>query len=290
MNEQETFFNRLEDNYTNLTKKQLRLADYIRDNYKTAVFLACVPLAKEVGVSEATVIRLANALGYEGFTEMINHIREYMKNEMTTIDKINALGSAYKYTDIITELTEGNIKMLKNLQKMISRDKLDQVIECMIKNKRLILCGFEGSSGLVEYLGYHMVRAGRQVDVVNERYGNLFNLVNFADENTFVITIAFPRYVENQLKLSKMLYEKGANILAITDSPKSPLLEFCKYSVIISQDSSHSSNIDVYVAVMALLQILIFQYGAKDYENFKNNLGNLEKFNSDFGIFLKDKN
>lgn len=286
---QVTFFKRLDDCYENLTKKQIKLADYIRSNYKTAVFLACVPLAREVGVSEATVVRFANALGYEGFTEMINHIREYMKNEITTLDKVKGLESAYKNSDVVVEITENNVKIIRSLQKLVTREKLDAVVENMVRCRKMVICGFEGSSGLAEYMGYHMVRAGRQVEIVNEKFGNLFSIVNSVDQDTFVISVGFPRYVKDQLKLSKILSDKGANILAITDSPKSPLMEHSDYSFIIPIDSRHGSNIDVYVAVMSLFQILVFEFGLKDYDNIKRNLNLLEGFNTYFDIFHKGR-
>jgi DNA-binding MurR/RpiR family transcriptional regulator len=287
MERQDTFFDKLEKKYRSLTKKQLRLANFFRYNYKTAVFMACVPLAREVGVSEATVVRFANALGYEGFTEMMHHIRDYMKNELNTIDKVKGLESAYKHTNIAAGIAEENIKSIRNLCKILVQDTINRIVEDMTKCKKLILIGFEGSAGLMEYLGYHMVRTGCQVEVVTEKYGNTFDLVNSTDAGSFVITVAFPRYARAQLKLGEMLNALGATILAVTDSLKSPLLGSSSYSILIPINTAYNSNIDVYAAVLSLFQILIFEYGKKNYDNVRKSLDKLEEFNTYFDIFKK---
>lgn len=289
MSWKDTFFDRLEHNYINLTEKQKKLADYIRINYRTVVFLACVPLAKEVGVSEATVVRFANALGYEGFTEMINHIREYMKNEITTVDKLKGFESVYRNANVVNQISENNIKLIKSLQKLINPEKLNQVVDDMLSCRKILLCGFEGSSGVVEYMGYNMIRAGCYVDIVTEKYGNLFNIVNSSDNNTYAVIVAFPRYPDNIIKLSKMLYDNGVNILIITDSIKSPVLEYGKYSFIIPCGSRYGSTIDVSTAVITLFQIILFEFTLKNYKKTKENLDKLEDFNTTFDIFYKEK-
>lgn len=289
MDWQDTFFERLDNNYTNLTKKQKKLADYIMANYKAVVFMACVPLAREAGVSEATAVRLANALGYEGYTEMINHIREYMKNEITTVDKLKGFESAYKYSNVVTEITENNIKAIKSLQKIMLQDKLNEIVNDMADSKKLLLCGYESSAGPVDYFGYNMIRAGCEVEVITEKYGNLFGAINSADNTTFAIITAFPRYPNNMIKLGKMLFDKGAKVLVITDSVKSPLLEFGRYSFVIPSDGNGSSNIDMCAAVVTLFQILLFQYGLNNYNSTKESLDRLEDFNRYFEVFYKDK-
>ena len=47
------------------SKSQRMIADYILANYDKAAFMTAGRLAEVVGVSESTVIRFADALGYE---------------------------------------------------------------------------------------------------------------------------------------------------------------------------------------------------------------------------------
>jgi DNA-binding MurR/RpiR family transcriptional regulator len=288
MNYKDTFFDRLESKYIILSKKQILLADYLRDNYKTAVFLACVPLAKEVGVSEATVVRFANALGYEGFTDMINHIQDYMKNEMmTTVDKLKNLELQRNYSHIFNELIHNNIQVLSNFVNFISQEKIDCIVDNMSKSKRIVVNGFESSAGFAEYLSYHLIRAGCYAEIISEKYGNLYNIINSSDKDTFVITVIFPRYPDEQVKLNKMLHEKGSKICLITDSAKCTLSSVSDYHIYIPFQNSQSFDMGTHIAILTLLQIILYEYCLKDYDKIKSNLENLEKFNEYFNIFNK---
>lgn len=60
----------LEDRYQGFSKRQKKIADYIRDNYDKAAFMTAGKLADEIGISESTVVRFAADLGFEGYPEM----------------------------------------------------------------------------------------------------------------------------------------------------------------------------------------------------------------------------
>jgi DNA-binding MurR/RpiR family transcriptional regulator len=53
----------LSEKRIHLTDAQRRAAQYIMDHYEEAIFLTASKLAKKAGVSEATVVRLAQVLG-----------------------------------------------------------------------------------------------------------------------------------------------------------------------------------------------------------------------------------
>ena len=56
--------NRINHNYSVMSKGQKLLATYITDNYDKAVFLTAAKMGDIVGVSESTVVRFAMSLGY----------------------------------------------------------------------------------------------------------------------------------------------------------------------------------------------------------------------------------
>ena len=47
-----------------------------------------------------------------------------------------------------------------------------------------------------------------------------------SNEGDLVIGIAFPRYVEDTIELARRAAGHGARVLALTDSPRSPLAQF----------------------------------------------------------------
>lgn len=286
MDDNNSFFKRIEENRRDLTKKQAQLAEYILNNYKTAAFLSSVPMGKKAGVSEATVIRLSRALGYEGFIDMMKDIQEYVKNEITTVDKLENMGKIYRNKTILDEVAYNNQMIIKTLRKNISQNKVTEAVKKMSNCNRIIIMGLEGSSGVAEYLGYNLVRIAPHVDVINENHNNLVNIVKNCDENTFVIIMSFPRYSKRIIKLAGLLKKSNANILSITDSVMSPVAKLSDYIFQIPKYDSYSSSLDVSVGTMTLAQVIIMEYGTQNYEIAKKNLEAIEEFNKNFDVFM----
>lgn len=69
-----------------------------------------------------------------------------------------------------------------------------------------------------------------------------------------VIGIAFPRYVEDTIELARRASERGARVLALTDGPRSPLVQFADLSLYVRTDRRLASNADS--AVLAVIEAL----------------------------------
>jgi DNA-binding MurR/RpiR family transcriptional regulator len=69
--------------YPDLTPSQRQLSDYIAHSYRDAAFLTASELAERLGLNEATVIRFAQRLGYDGYPELVSAIRELVQRELT---------------------------------------------------------------------------------------------------------------------------------------------------------------------------------------------------------------
>ena len=59
--------NLLADKRILLTDAQEKAARYIMEHYEESIFLTAAKLAHKAGVSEATIVRLAQVLGFNGF-------------------------------------------------------------------------------------------------------------------------------------------------------------------------------------------------------------------------------
>ncbi len=77
MHRQNDLIRRINESYSKLSKGQKLLANYIIDHYEKAVFLTAAKLGKIVGVSESTVVRFANELGYDGYPSCKGRLRNW---------------------------------------------------------------------------------------------------------------------------------------------------------------------------------------------------------------------
>ena len=74
--------------FSRLSKGQKLIAEYILKNYDKAAFMTAAKLGVSVGVSESTVVRFANELGFSGYPKLQKALQELIKNKLTTVQRL----------------------------------------------------------------------------------------------------------------------------------------------------------------------------------------------------------
>ncbi|HOG48702.1 MAG TPA: MurR/RpiR family transcriptional regulator, partial [Anaerolineae bacterium] len=88
MEEMAEFQRRLEERYSSLTKSEQRIASYLLANSDEAAFFTAVELAQRLEVSEATVVRFARAVGYDGFPELRRCLQNLFRVKVTPANRL----------------------------------------------------------------------------------------------------------------------------------------------------------------------------------------------------------
>lgn len=74
--------------FSRLSKGQKLIAEYILKHYDKAAFMTAAKLGASVDVSESTVVRFANELGFNGYPKLQKSLQELIKNKLTTVQRI----------------------------------------------------------------------------------------------------------------------------------------------------------------------------------------------------------
>src|SRR3972149_3313329 len=73
---------KIREYYDHLSRSYRKVADYIMSNYYEVSFMTAAQLAYAVGVDTTTVVRFSQRLGYNGYPELLQDIREQVKTEI----------------------------------------------------------------------------------------------------------------------------------------------------------------------------------------------------------------
>ena len=106
--------------------------------------------------------------------------------------------------------------------------------------------------------------------------------VNEADT---VIGISFPRYSKRAVKAMHFASNRGAKVIAITDSPLSPLAEPAGYLLLAR--SNMASFVDAIAAPLSLINALIVMVTMKKKEEVTEILHSLEHIWDEYGVYEK---
>jgi len=70
------------------SKGQKLIANFIINHYDRAAYMTAAKLGEEVGVSESTVVRFANEIGFDGYPKLQKVLKELNKSKLTSVQRI----------------------------------------------------------------------------------------------------------------------------------------------------------------------------------------------------------
>src|SRR5512137_3127891 len=83
------FRRRLEEHLPDLSKNQQRIASYLLTSYDEAAFLSAADLAQRLQVSQATVVRFAKSIGYDGFPELKRCLQDVYRGQVSPAARLS---------------------------------------------------------------------------------------------------------------------------------------------------------------------------------------------------------
>lgn len=283
MSNNNDLLNRIKDNYIKLSKGQKRIADYILENYNKVAFMTASSLGEIVGVSESTVVRFANALGYDGYPKLQKGLQESIKTKLTTVQRFelskdNEVGENY-----IKKIMNYDMDNIRKTIDVLEEEKVQEICDVIHSARKVFILGMRSSSVLSNYLGYYLNFIRDDVHIISVGVHDVFDYLVNLNEDDVLITISFPRYSKRTFEIVKFARDRGVKLIGITDSelsPLSPLVDHCLYA-----KYNMNTFIDSLVAPMSLINALVIAISINYKEDVEKKFEYLEKIWNEFNIY-----
>jgi DNA-binding MurR/RpiR family transcriptional regulator len=154
---------RLAAGWSDLSRSELRVASYFLDSPEEVAFLPAAELARRLAVSDATIIRTAQSLGYSGLAELKRELMETVKTRVNaTRAAIRTLESAGDdAANVLDEVLDLQIAALRETQGVLPRESFVRALDLLASAERVHVLGFGPAGTLAEYMRLRLVRIGR---------------------------------------------------------------------------------------------------------------------------------
>ncbi|MDZ4164462.1 MAG: MurR/RpiR family transcriptional regulator [Smithellaceae bacterium] len=253
------------DKQIELTPSQSRAAQYIMDHYDEAIFLTAAKLARQVCVSEATIVRLAQVLGFQGYPEMQRMLREELQERLTTVTRLEkSVRNIRNDGDVLTKVMQEDIRNLSQTLQEISLDTFRQAVADMKSARKIYVVGMRGAHAPALVLSLYLRFLKKNATAVIPGYGDVWNTLHGMGSEDLVIGISFPRYTKLTIDVLEYAHEQGARVGAITDSSFSPLARNADW--VLPVYSRLDSFIESFSAAMSLVNALLTALSVQDPE------------------------
>lgn len=250
-----------------------KLAYYIEKNFFRIIFMTAGEIANEANVSQGSVSRFCNALGYRGYNDFLRSLQKFVSEEITAPQRLQYISQNQKNNKIRNILNMEH-KNIDELEMIVCQPSYGRLIESIVSAKEIILLSARMSATLLPYTCYvlNKIRNGVLQATPNNP---LWETLSMRDpRSTLIFAISFPRYPNALVKKLQELKAEGFPIAAITDSIISPIAYIA--DPIIHVPITISSIFDIYSTPMMFLNLLLRDV-AKEISGLDQRLDKLEK-------------
>lgn len=274
---------RIKQHLPEFSKSQKLIAEYILQHYDKAAFMTASKLGKKINVSESTVVRFANAIGFDGYPELQKSLQDLVKMKLTTIQRLELAEDYTENNNIVQFVLKSDLENIKATLDTLDIEVFNKVVDSLFEARRIYIIGLRSSMALAEFLGFYLNLILDNVRVVSYGVSDIFEQLLRVGESDVVIGIGFPRYSRRTIDALKYAKEKKAKVIAITDSNLSPLTESA--DCVLLAKSNIASFVDSLVAPLSLINALIVSVGLREKSTITAYFDHLEKIWDKYGIY-----
>nr|WP_207717298.1 MurR/RpiR family transcriptional regulator [Clostridium acetobutylicum] len=260
--------------FPRLSKGQKLIAEYILKHYDKAAFMTAARLGVSVGVSESTVVRFANELGFSGYPKLQKALHELIKNKLTTVQRIELSNTFIAEESSLKGVLKADIENIRVTLEKINHNVFDDVVNSIFSAKRIYIIGLRSSTALAEFLGFYLNLILDNVYVVSYKISDIFEQIINITSDDLLIGIGFPRYASRTIEALSFAKSRKTKVVALTDSLLSPLATEADYTLIAQ--SNMASFVDSLVAPLSVINALIVSVGLREKDRISNVFTDLE--------------
>lgn len=249
---------RLRRTENGLSPSYRRLAAYLREDHRTAAFETAAEIGRRVGVSEATVVRFATALGYRGFPELQRELKQSVLQALTTLERHReppglpeAPGRAGMLEAVVRQERE-NVERLVRLNPPAALRAWARALETA---PTVVVAGMQASAALAQFFGFQLSKIRPGVAWFGTADIGAYHQVARMGRRDALCVLTFPRYPHMLMELARFARERAVRVLVMTDGELSPVAALG--SPTLYAPTTSPSFVDGYAAPVCLCNAVI---------------------------------
>ena len=274
----------IQERMPTLSKGQRRVAQFILDAYDKAAFMTASRLGETVQVSESTVVRFAAELGCGGYPNMQRALQEMVRSKLTSIQRIEVANDRLSGQDVLSTVMQADMELIRVTLAEVDQERFSRAVDAILAARRIYILGLRSSAALADFLGFYFQMIFDNVQVVHtSSSGEIFEQLLRVGPEDVVIGLSFPRYSSRTVQALRFARDRGAGVVALTDSETSPLAETATELLLAQSDMA--SFVDSLVAPLSLVNALIVAVGRRRNEDVEQTFAGLERIWSEYEVY-----
>nr|WP_010132712.1 SIS domain-containing protein [Microbulbifer agarilyticus] len=257
-----------------MSNHEQRIADFVLENVDAVRAQSSKALAEQVGVSQSSVVKFSQKLGYKGYSDLKLSLTESVARSAMLPKAIHGDIAADDDLATVAQKLIARKNLALNETLMANSEKvLLQSAETLLSAKRILLFGVGASSLVARDVAYKLMKLGKSVLVENDTHVQVANAATLG-EGDVVFAISESGVTQDVIRVAQAAASQGAQVISLTRFARNPLTELATHSLfcVANESEARSSSILARTAqfmITDLLFILISQRDEKANELFE---------------------
>jgi DNA-binding MurR/RpiR family transcriptional regulator len=202
-----------------LPKRLTQIAAFALENPDEIAFGTVSSIAEQAAVQPSALVRFAQALGYEGFSDMQEIFRSRLRDRILNYDerlqqlRAHALETS-KPNVIFQGFCEASAQSIAALQEKLDPADLDRAVDQLARAATIYLIGLRRSFPIASYMAYALGKLGVRAILVDAVGGLAAEQITFATPQDAVLAISFTPYASETVSLARAAAQKGVPVVS----------------------------------------------------------------------------
>jgi len=226
------------------------------DNFDETIFLNASKIAQKTEVSESSVIRLAQALGFDGYPAMQRKLQGHSYYRLNTVNRLTKVEiETRNEQEIFVKSMQEDIANLTETLRNISIETFENAVSEIWSAKKVYILGVREEYAPALVLANSLKCFMNTIKLLEPKYGDIWDDVFGIEKGDLIIGIGFPRYARLTVDILRYANKRGARVGAITDSLVSPLTQYTDW--VLPAKCNMESFYITFISAMSIINSLI---------------------------------
>lgn len=204
--------------YNEMGNAEKKIADFLMEDPSKILPLSITELAEKCGGSEATIVRFAKRLGFDGYQQLKISLAQEENMPSIRADITKNDGAS----EVFAKVCDDIYCSLEKTKKALDKDVLEKACQAIIAADEILLFGLGNSASVALDAAHKFFRLGLSAHAYTD---NHMQVIAAAHTNEKCVVIGFShsgssKDIVQALELAK---SKNATTIAVTNYGKSPI-------------------------------------------------------------------
>ncbi|MFZ5517232.1 MAG: MurR/RpiR family transcriptional regulator [Candidatus Zhuqueibacterota bacterium] len=268
-----------------LPANQKKVANFFLEHIDLVALLPIKDVAKKAEVSEASIVRFAQMLGYKGYKELKDELTTTLKSQLSPTEFYQfAISEKSKTPDIFKLVAHNVITNINDSISNIDMKTFSHVVDSIISAQRIYCLGMELSHHLSRLMTFLLRQYSYDANYMSVDFLQYREQIAYMNSADLLIAFSFSPYSRETVEAIGFARDRGIRSIAFTDKKTAPIREYATYCLQIKTDNIMFSN--SLGAIVTIINAIIIELNFRDKERTLSALKIIEENIKDERYFI----